>query len=321
MQGPITGFNYQSLIGGLEKSAFIKSYARTMKGVHSASIKLRQFKFGMPENEDDVKGLEYRKFFYNESGNVIKKLSFNNEGELEMKEEYEYFDNGKILKSKIITLDSLIDESYVYDSKGNLTEYVFRDTKKGYQKSEKNELDAKGRLLKTTSFGLMGTPELISIYVYPDGADKNYIFKHVTKPDGKLVMTFYFEYGAHNKESYISGLYGFFLSPDEVTKLMGKKDSQWEQASDFKSIWEFKAGKQTTYTRDEKIQKTNFDLGYPIEDGRIVTEHSSFEYDLIRGKNYLVKTTEWLPRFMEPCKELKTYSYYDEKGNQILPAK
>jgi hypothetical protein len=320
MQGPIKGFNYQDLVGSLEKTAFTKAYARTMKGIHSASIKLIQFKFGKPETDELGEiGIDYRKFFYNANGDVVKKLSFNADGELEMKEEYEYDDKNRILSSQFTTADSFINETYQYDSKGNLTEYFFNDAKKGYQKSERNEWDAKGRITKTTSYGLMGTPELISNYIHEDGTSQNYTFKEVTKPDGTLVMTFYFIYGTHSKDSFITGLYGFALRADEINKLLKQKSTEWERLSEFRSNWEYKAGKPVSYSRDEKIQKVHFDLGYPVKDDRIVTERSVFEYEPVVGKNSLVKTTEWLTKFMEPYKELKKYTYFDDAEKQIYP--
>lgn len=313
MQGPISDFNYTSLVGNIEKSASRKVFARTMKGIHSATITLKPIQFGKPAD-----GYVYRKFYYNDNGNVVKKLSFNEEGAITMKEEYEYDSKNKILSTKIITDDCIIQENYTYDEKGNLEKYTYNNPKLPRGKIETNELDKTGRTMRKTNYGLSGLPELITQYTYPDTTSRNYTLMQVTKPDGALVMTFYFTY---NKESQITGLYGFPLMPKNLMEVMDKKkeNSQWEQESLFRSLWQYKDGVQTNYKRDEHVQKFHLELGYSSPDNRIITELSDSEYTKINGKNYMIKTTEWLTRYMEPLKQVKAYTYYDESGEQVYP--
>ncbi len=327
MQGPINDYNYNNLIGSTQRSASKRVFAQTMKGVYSAAILKRKIKSGNPVPLDEDPGFIYRRFYYNENGDVVKRILFDEgddpsqRGNIQMKEESQYNEEGKILSSKFITIDNIIREEYEYDNEGHLLKYTLSNPKLSADKYESNELDENGRLIRITNYGLIGTPEYVSNYIYSEESDKNYAFKHVTKPDGALLITFYFTYEADGEQSYITGIYGFYLTPDEIVNLLeeNKEDNGWELQSVFRSVWEYKDGKQTGFIRDEQIQKAHFDFGFTSTDERIVTDRSTMEYKTINGKDSLVKIIEWQTRFMEPWKEVKEYIYYDEADTQIFP--
>lgn len=317
MQGPISDFNYTGLVGETQDAARDEVFAKTMEGIYAATIILKTFK---ATEEDPSSGYVYRKFFYNEKGEVVKKLSFTEEGDIEMKEEVA-FEKGSIVSARFITADNILREDYEYDDAGNLLKYTFTNPKQTGQKYEMSEIDEKGRIVKTTSIGLLGTPELISHYLYPVEVNKRYTYKHVTKGDGSLLMTFYFTYDSDKDDSNLTALYGFYSTPEEINNLLqrsGDNDS-WEQESLFRSKWQYTEGKQTFFERDEQIKPYHLDYGYLSSDERIITDRTNFFYDEINGKKYPIRVIDWQTRFLEPCKLVKEYQYYDGEGNKIYP--
>jgi hypothetical protein len=316
MQGPLNDLTCSNIISSTQRTARRKVFALTMKGVASAAITKRRFISGAVDKE----GLVYRRFYYNENGDVTKRISFNQDGNIELKEESEYNAEGKLVSSKFITGDNIVREEYTYSDDGLLLRYTLINPKSGGIKYETNQFDNKGRLLKTTSYGLMGAPEYISYYIYPAETGENYMFKQVTKADGSLLLTFYFTYDSDRERGNLTGVYGYFLAPDEILSLLeNEQDTEWESRSLFRSVWEYQNGKPVSFFRDEKVQKFHFDFGYTKNDERILTDRSSMEYQTIRRKNYLVRIVEWQTRFLEPLKEVKEYTYYDEDNNQIFP--
>lgn len=326
MQNQTLDFDFNNLILSTQQSAKKKVFAQAMKGVFSAVIKRRKFKYGKPDE-----GPDYRRFYYNKNGDVVKRILFNEGGEselkagdIDMKEHSEYDDKGNLLLSRFITPDNIVREEYQYNDEGHMVGYTLVNPKLPPDKRNKraaNEYDEKGRLRKTTSYGLMGTPEYISHYLYADEADENYAFKHVTRADGSLVMTFYFTYEAGKKQRNTTGIYGFYLPPDELMKLLKEsKDDSWKLESAFSSVWEYnKDGKPVSFVQDERVQKTRLDTGDARGKERVETERSTMEYGTINGKPHLVKITEWQTRFNEP-KEIKEYTYYDEADNPVFPS-
>lgn len=226
-----------------------------------------------------------------------------------------------LFRGRFITSDNIIREHYEYDDKGNLVKYTFANPKQPGIKYETSEFDDKGRTVKTTSFGFLNTPELISHYIFPDSKSKRCKYKHVTKADGSLLMTFYYTYDTDKDDSNLTGLFGFYLTPKEIDQLLKDygMNNEWEKGSVFRSKWKYTRGKQTFYERDELIQPHHRDYGLIEEDERIVTDRSEIYYDDIEGKEYPVKIIDWQTRYMEPCNILKEYSYSDESGNKIYP--
>lgn len=324
MQGPVSDFNYNALIGETQDTARDEMFVKTMEGTFSATITLVPFEATKDEEEEEKESAPvYRKFLYNEKGEVVKKLSFDENGNIEMKEETTYDDKGNILANKIITADNIVREYYEYNKGGSLVRYTFTDPKQPGIKYETNEIDENGRLTKTTSFGLLGTPVLISHFIYPEGKKTKYKFKHVTKPDGTLLITFYFTYDSLKIDSNLTGLYGFYLTPDEINNLLKESANtdEWEKESLFRSKWQYAEGKQTSFMRDEKIQPYHLDYGYISDDERILTDKTDFLYRVINGTKYPGLVTEWQPRFLEPNKVVGKYTYYDSKGKKIYSPK
>ncbi|HVF81705.1 MAG TPA: hypothetical protein VM884_07215 [Flavisolibacter sp.] len=315
MQVQNSDFDCNNIIKSTQRLARKKVFAQAMKGVYSATIRKRKFKSGEPDE-----GFVYRRFYYNENGDVVRRISFGPDGDIEMKEQSEYDEKGNIVSSKFILTDNIIREQYEYDGAGRLAKYTFSNPRLPAPKYEISELDKDGRLIKTTSYGLMGAPQYVSEYIYAGDSDQNYRFKLVTRSDGTLLITFYFTYENDKKQSNITGIYGFNLLPEQVADLL--KDSNedtWQSETVFRSIWEYRNGKPIGFFKDEKLQKVHLDLGHIQSEERIVTERSTIEYEKINGKQHLIKITEWQTRFMEPWKEIKEYTYYDEGGNPIFP--
>jgi hypothetical protein len=312
MEG-VQNFNFISLIGDLEQKTFRKSFTQTMHGIYSSSLTYAPFAFGsfvLPP-----KGNIYRRFYYNSNGEVNKKYSYNSEGNIEMKEEYEFDAKGKITNSKFTTIDSIVHENYHYE-KGKIMEYSFINHKWGRAKKEIYEYDKAGRKLKKTNFGLLGTEEQITDYFY-DGGAKKYNFRRISKPDGTLIMTFYFTYDSKDN---ITGIYGFSLNPDEILALIKKEKggNQWELVSKYRSVWTYQGGNPVAFKRDEIAHGHPFlDFGIVTDqDNRIVTQQSISKFDKIEGKDYLIETTEYQTWFDEPL-AVKLYSYFDKSGKVI----
>ena len=205
------------LVSEMEGKTDRKTFINTMggKGIHSAKITIKRFAFGEIENSE---GLIYRRFYYNKYGQVVKKFSYTPEGEIELKESYRYGRKGQLLRSKFTTENSLFHETYVYHkSDGYLRKYYFWNNNWPHTKKENYDVEEytddngeKGfRKVKKTSIGLLGTPELITHYIYDNNTNK-YRFRYVTHPDGKLIITFL--YTNDDKGNNI-GLYGFELTP------------------------------------------------------------------------------------------------------------
>jgi hypothetical protein len=312
MEG-VQNYNYIGLIGELEQKTFRKSFTQTMQGIYSSRLTYAPFAFGshvLPPKENI-----FRMFYYNSDGEVNKKYSYTSEGNIEMKEEYEFNDKGKIINSKFISTDSIVHENYHYE-KGKIKEYYFVNHKWGRAKKEIYEYDKVGRKLKKTNFGLLGTEEQITDYFY-DGSAKKYNFRRVSKPDGTLIMTFYFTYDS--KEN-ITGMFGFNLNPDEILALIKKEKggNQWELVSKYRSVWEYQGGNPVAFKRDEIAHGHPFlDFGLVSnQDNRIVTQQSISKFEKIAGKDHLIETTEYQTWFDEPL-AVKLYSYFDKSGKVI----
>jgi len=284
---------------------------------------LKPFAFGEPDS-----GTIYRKFFYNKNGQVVKKFSFDTSGAIEMKEAYEFNSNGNILTSQFISDRSILRERFVYDQNNVLQEYFFSNPRWDNEKKEVWTFDKQGRKVKKVSFGLLGTPEVITHFLY-EGNQKKYKFRHVTDSEGKLIMTLLYTYDDRSNQT---GLYSYLLTPENVNKLLkdskrkGEDLERWEAESISRSLWNFDENNNAIgFSRDEQAQEfhLNFQgLDFSGEEkGRIITQKSSSEFEKIREKYYLVKTTEWWPRFNEPLKEVKEYIYFDKDGNSVYPVK
>jgi hypothetical protein len=305
--------NYISLIDELEQKTFRKSFTQIMEGIHSSSLTYAPFSFGNPVLP--LKGNVFRRFYYNGNGEVNKKYSYDSEGNIEMKEQYEFTDKGKIINSKFTSTDSIVHENYYYE-KDKIKEYNFINHKWSRAKKEIYEYDKVGRKLKKTNFGLLGTEELITEYFY-DGSAKRYNFRRVSNPDGTLIMTFYFTYDTKDN---ITGMYGFYLNPDEISALIKqeKGGNQWELVSKCRSVWVYEDGNPVAFKRDEISHGhpfLNFGI-VPNQDNRIVTQQSSSKFEKIAGKDHLIETTEYQTWFDEPS-AVKLYSYYDKSGKVI----
>ena len=311
---PVSG-----LISAEQTNASKDAFAVLMQGVSSICISIKTFAFG--EINTVAGPLISRRFYYNEAGKVRKKLFFGPDGNIVTKEEYEFDSKGRIVSGRYITDDYINYDEYEYDSKGFIKEYRFLDPKWPLPKREVYEVDKSGRVLKKISFGLLGLEELITEYIY-DGSSKKYTFRHMTSPEGKLIMTFYYRYTATGK---YAGLYGFLLEPEEVKKLVdsNKKTSVWEMRSEFRSVWHYDAkDNMTGFLKDEKVPeyvKLDFGLLNDKHALRLPVQKTSYEYEKISGKDRLVRITEWLPRYDEPMQVVKEYSYYNKNGNQIYP--
>lgn len=297
----------------LESNERRSSFAKMMKGVHSAHIKLRPFAYGEPSN-----GMVYRKFFYNDHGKVIKKLNFNSTGKLNMKEEYQFDKTGRILRSQFITDNSIQEEKYLYHSKGFLEEYFFNNSGWEIPKREQYEVDSALRKTKKVSYGRLGIPELITHYLY-EGKNKKYNYRHVTQPDGTLILTLKYSF---DKKNNLKNIHGFDMTPEEVMCLI-EEDKSWEMKSLFRSTWTYdKDHNPIAFQRDEKAESLTL-LGEnafvgSLESGRIITLRSNSEFEKINGRFYLAKTTEWLAKYNEPLKEIKEYTYFDSTGKEVF---
>lgn len=296
-----------------ESKARRLSFAKMMKGVHSAHIKLKPFAYGEPSE-----GAIYRKFFYNNHGKVIKKLKFSSSGKLEMKEGYQFDKAGRILRSQFITDNSIQEEKYVYHSKGYLEEYLFNNSGWEIPKREKYDVDKSLRKIKKVSYGRLGIPELITHYLYK-GKNKKYSYRHVTHPDGSLIITLKYSF---DKKNNLKNIHGFQMTPEEVICLT-EEDKSWEMKSLFRSTWTYDTDNNPiAFQRDEKAESLSL-LGEnafvgSLESGRIITLRSNSEFEKINGHFYLAKTTEWLAKYNEPLKEIKEYTYYDATEKEIF---
>ena len=318
MKSHSRSFNCANFVQAMEGKTNRKVFINIMKGIHSATITLKHFSYGEPAN-----GNTYRKYFYNKYGQVIKKFYFDDQGELDMKEVYDFDKDGKILHSQFITVSSYLTEDFIYDKKGLLQEYFLRNPKwaledKGkHDKKEKYTFDRKNRKIKKVSYGRLGTPELITHYIYKGNQDK-YKYRHVTYPNGSLIITLLYTYDKNNNQI---GLHSFMLPPDEVEQLI-KKNKDWEMVSNSSSHWEYdKYGNAISFTRDEPakpfhIQYQQIEYGTP-KNGRVVTQKSTSEFKKSGRKFYLVKTTKWWPKFDEPMKLVEEFNYYRANGDPI----
>ena len=164
----LADLSVSSLVIQAEEKTLRNNFIATMEGIYSASIRLNPVKWGAAiESEGNI----IRKFFYNERGKVIKKLFFNDAGQIEMKEEFEFNDKGKITDSRFITDDAILRETYVYDERGYLKEYTLINPRRGV-KRELYVTDKEGRKTQKISYGLLGTEELITRYIFPGNSQK-----------------------------------------------------------------------------------------------------------------------------------------------------
>jgi hypothetical protein len=295
------------------------------RGIESAVISYRPFKFGIVEEESA--GQVYRKFFYNKEGRVIKKLGFHANGGIESKEEsfFDKTDKWKILQTNIMTDEEVFTEHYEYsdvNGKQKLKQHSFFNARWPRPKEEKYEYDSQGRINKKTSYGLLGEPELVTHYLYDTAKDTKVTYRYVTLPNEELVMTLLYVYD--DKKQKQTALYSFLLRPDEIAVLRaGTKN--WVAESVSRSVWEYDAhGNNTGFYRDEKFSRALDMLMNPAETvlpetSRILTEKSSSDYEKINNRYYLVRTTEWLTRMNEPLKAVKSYQYFDGDGGLIFP--
>ena len=305
---------YSQIAKSMEGKARRNSFAKMMKGVHSAHITLKPIRYGSP-----IDGSIYRKFYYNDNGKVVKKLNFNASGALTLKEEYSFNKSGKIIRSQFITDNSIQEEKYIYNKKGYLEEYFFNKSGWDIPKKEVYTVDNQLRKVKKVNYGKLGIPELLTHYLY-EGKNSRYSYRHVMNPDGSLIMTLYYTF---TKNDNLKCIYGFFLTPDEVKKLI-KQNKSWETESLFRSQWTYdKDNNPIGFQRDEKSESLNL-LGEnsfvgALESNRIITLRSSSEFEKINRRFYLTKTTEWLAKYNEPLKEVKEYTYFDATGKQVFP--
>ena len=123
MNGSTGAINAKSLLSKVHSKAVENSYCQVMSGISSAELTIFPFAFGKVVESGTV----YRKFFYNSKGKVVKKFCFDKDGNIEMRESYEFNTKGKNLHGHFITDNSISQEKYVYNDKGLLTEYLFRN--------------------------------------------------------------------------------------------------------------------------------------------------------------------------------------------------
>jgi len=307
------------------KNANRRIYALHMqkRGKYSAVMNLIPVNFGEPS----IKKRVYRKFFYNEHGDVIKKLNFDELGAIAMKEEHQ-FNEDKILASTYITPNKYWTEQYNYNKEGKVAEYILK-TKEQSDKHRKElySFDKLGRKKDKLSIGLGGLKELFTSYIYI-GDNIQYTFREVRNSNDEILLTLVY---IRNEAGSLTGLYGFSKkTKTEVAAL--KKKKNWEDQSDFRTEWTYdKNGNQKSLLTDIKPPKllSNSALkqsdyvktyGYAADKpDRIITHKSSFEYEKLKGQFFLVKTIEWSTRFDEPTKAIKEYAYFDEKGKQFYP--
>jgi hypothetical protein len=312
MIGSTGAINAMSLLGKVHDKAVESSFCQVMSGVSSAELTIIPFAFGKVAESGTV----YRKFFYNSKGKVVKKLCFDKDGNIEMRESYEFNTKGKNLYGHFITDSSISQEKYVYDDKGLLTTYLFSNQNWPRRKREVYQHDALGRKIRKTSYGLMDTPEMITHYIYDDKSWK-YRFRHITQPNGKLITTFLF---TNDEKGNLDALYSFNLVPHELKELM--KTKGWELESDTRTRWKHDSkGNPIRMVKDEKAKSFNLlfassEYGSP-EEGRITTHKSTSHYKIFNKRNYLVETIEWLPRYNEALKDVKKYEYYDEENKLV----
>jgi len=313
MNGSTGAINAKSLLSKVHSKAVENSYCQVMSGISSAELTIFPFAFGKVVESGTV----YRKFFYNSKGKVVKKFCFDKDGNIEMRESYEFNTKGKNLHGHFITDNSISQEKYVYNDKGLLTEYLFRNQNWSRRKREVYQHDALGRKILKTSYGLMDTPEIITHYIYDDKSSK-YRFRYVTQPNGDLIATFLF---TNDEKGNLDALYSFNLVPDELEELM--KTKGWKLESDTRTRWKHDSkGNPIRMVKDEKTKPFNLlfassEYGSP-EEGRITTHKSTSHYKLFNKRNYLVETVEWLPRYNEALKDVKKYEYYDKKNELVV---
>ncbi len=228
-------FDTLQLIQQFENKVFRSNFSDIMAGIQSATLRLAPFRFGVPDN-----GFVYRKFIYNKQGNITQKYYFSPIGDIEMKENFQYNANGDVLKSEFITPNSILVEKFEYNQKGKPLVYQLSNPLWHLEgKQDKREIyffDELGRKVKKESYGFLGTLEFITHYLY-EGNAKRYKFRHVTNPDGSLVMTLMY---LSKKETQLTDLYSFALIPDEVKELL-KSNRTWEKESLSSSHWEYDA--------------------------------------------------------------------------------
>lgn len=304
------------------------SYAELVKdrGIASAVVSYTPFKFGeVVAGDADTR--DFRKFFYNADGRVVKKFDFDDNGDISAKEEstYDKTLKWKLLQTNIITADDSVVETYEYKvlkGKHKMKKYTFTNPKWPRPKVDLYEHDPFGRISKRTSYGLLGDPELITNYLYDTDNDTKVRYRHVTLPDETLVFTMMYDYDS--KKDKQTALYSFLLSPEEVTALR-KSGTEWTLETVSRSVWEYDAhGNNILFQRDEKFTPALETLAvagenFLPENSRVIIEKTTRDFKKINGQYYLVRETEWLTRLNEPLKAVKDFRYYDSKGTRIYP--
>ena len=300
------------------------------RGIDSATISYRAFRFGVLEDESP--GQVYRKFFYNSDGRITKKFEFDADGKIVAKEESTFVKTGNywdIEQTTIFTAEDTFVENYEYENvkgKHKLKRYTFLNPKWPRPKEDIYEYDKFGRINKRVSYGLMGEPELITNYLYDTDKDTKVSYRHVTLPDEELVITLLYTYDSKKQKQ--TGLYSFFLTPDQIIELRRFDKENWGFKSMSQSHWEYDAhGHNTGFYRDEMLSR-ELELGLnllkdpaknisPEKSLRVLIEKNTSDYEKINDKFYLVRTTEWLTRINEPLKAVKQYRYFNSDGQVI----
>jgi len=296
------------------------------RGIASAVVSYTPFRFGeVMAGGGDTR--DFRKFFYNADGRVVKKFDFDDNGDISAKEE-SIFDKTlkwKLLQTNIITAEDSVVETYEYKvlkGKHKMKKYTFTNPKLPRPKVDLYEHDAFGRISRRTSHGLLGDPELITHYLYDTDNDTKVRYRHVTLPDETLVFTMMYDYDS--KKDKQTALYSFMLAPEEVTALRNA-GTGWQLESVSRSVWEYDAnGNNVLFHRDEKFTPALDMLSaagenFLPQNNRVITEKTTRDFQKINGKYYLVRETEWLTRMNEPLKAVKDFRYYDSKGKCIYP--
>lgn len=323
MSGITEEIQCKNLVSSVENAVARANYVHINRqmGIATSIVTYIPFAFGKPA------GLQmanpYKQFFYDGTGKVIKSLDFADTGEIVQRETFSFSKikgEEKIVSSNNISSDGVIEESYHYDNNGLLTKYELINPKWPVSKVEEYEYDKFSRKCKKTSYGLIAEPYLVTHYLYDSDKDHNFSYRYVTSPEGQLLLTILLTYDVKNEKQ--TGMYSFNMIPDEI-KALRKNNKDWELQSTTRSSWQYnKEGNLAGFEKDVQIDRgLNMFLHFNdnnIIKQRLVTEKYMNEYEkLADGKQYLLRTTEWLPQFNEPLKGIKQYQYLNKVGKSL----